>query len=194
MLVRILSREAAALGIVIAILLGLTACGAAETGGVSSAPTAQSATISAPTTIPTQERDATVVAPTSVGTIVASHGGAVQDQVSLIDALRKAGATVTPQEMVEQPFMSVKGTRLVVNGADVQVFEYAGEAAAKLDLIQVTDVLAGRGTTMITWVASPHVYHAGRVIVLYIGDDAATLKLLQERLGAPAAEQQLPSR
>ena len=56
------------------------------------------------------------------------------------------------------------------------------------------DVLAGRGTTMITWVASPHVYRAGCVIVLYIGDDAATLKLLQETLGAPVAEQQLPSR
>src|SRR5262245_1028725 len=46
---------------------------------------------------------------------------------------------------------------------------------------------------MISWVASPHAYRAGRVLALYIGDDQTTLKLLRDVLGEPIAEQQLPA-
>ena len=116
--------------------------------------------------------------------MVTSHGETVKDQVSLLDALRKAGANVQVGDAVEQPFLSVSGTQVTVNGTDVQVFEYADEAAAQADVATLADTIAGRGTTMITWVASPHAYHAGRVIVLYVGDDAATLKLLEDALGA----------
>ncbi len=180
------------------VLLLLVACGAVETGGASSAPsaqptngvaTAEPTAVPFPTVAPTQA-SASATEP-SGGTAVASHGGLVKDQVSLLDALRKAGATVTIGDQVEQPFLSVTGTQVTVNGADVQLFEYVDEAAAQADATKLTDTLAGRGTTMISWVASPHAYRAGRVIVLYVGDDPAVLKLLQDVLGAPFAEQQL---
>ena len=38
-------------------------------------------------------------------------------------------------------------------------------------------------TTMITWVDTPHFYKAGRIIVLYVGSNAAILSLLEEVLG-----------
>jgi hypothetical protein len=172
-------------------LVILTACGVAETGGAPGATPTQALTAASPTSQATQVAHSTVAESTSTGTVVASQGGAVQDQASLIDALRKAGATVTIGDQVEQPFLSATGTQVTVNGTDVQVFEYADEAAAQTDGTKLTDTLAGHGTAMISWVASPHAYRAGRVIVLYVGDDPATMKLLQDVLGAPFAEQQL---
>jgi len=196
----ILLRKLRTVLAIVALLLPLVACGAAETGGASSAPSAQPTNARVATAEPTVEQ-ATMVAPTQAsagatepsggGTAVASHGGPVKDQVSLIDALRQAGATVTIGDQIEQPFLSVKGTQISVNGVDVQVFEYPDEAAAQADAAKLADTLAGRGTTMLNWVASPHAYRAGRVLALYVGDDPAILKLLQQVLGAPFAEQQL---
>jgi len=198
-MVSILLRKVRTLLAIVAVLLLLVGCGAAETGGASSAPSAQP-TINAVATAEPTEEPAPTVAPaqasagateaTGGGTAVASHGGPVKDQVSLLDSLRKAGATVTIGDRVEQPFLSATGTLVTINGTDVQVFEYADEAAAQADATKLTDTLAGRGTAMISWVASPHAYRAGRVIVLYVGDDPALLKLLQDVLGAPFAEQQ----
>ena len=188
----------------VALLLLLAACGTAETGRSPGAPAAQptsgpgatvAPTVAAqPTTAPTQGSDGSANEPASTTTVVTSHGEPVNDQESLLDALRKAGANVQLGATVEQPFLSVSGTLLTVNGADVQVFEYENEAAAQADVARLADTFAGRGTTIITWVASPHAYHSGRVIALYVGDDAATLKLLEGVLGAPIAELDVPAR
>ncbi len=39
------------------------------------------------------------------------------------------------------------------------------------------------GTTMMTWVATPHFYKAGKLIGLYVGDDSNVLGILEEVLG-----------
>lgn len=116
-------------------------------------------------------------------TPVVSHGGPVEDQVSLIDALRAAGAEVELGETVEQVFFSVTGQILKVNGADVQVFEYESPEAMEEDAAQVAPDGGSIGTSMVTWVATPHFYKAGRVLVLYVGDDAPILDLLKGVLG-----------
>ncbi|MEW6286172.1 MAG: hypothetical protein AB1509_08080 [Chloroflexota bacterium] len=112
-----------------------------------------------------------------------SHGGAVEDQVSLLDALRAAGAEVEIGEAVEQPFFSVKGQILKVNGADVQVFEYESAEAMEADAGQVAPDGGSIGTSMVSWVQAPHFFKAGRVLVLYVGEDAAVLGLLEGALG-----------
>jgi hypothetical protein len=188
----------------VALLLLVAACGTAETGSSSGAPAAQPtgapavtaapASAGQPTAAPTQERGGSATSPTSSTAVGVSQGRAVNDQMSLIDTLRKAGANVQIGDSVEQPFMSVSGVQVTVNGADVQVFEYADEAAAQSDVATLNDTLAGRGTTMITWVASPHAYHSGRVLVLYVGDDAGVLKLLEGVMGAPVVELDVPAR
>src|SRR5262245_4103269 len=88
----------------ISLLLLLAACGTAETGGSSEASSAQPtsgasatampATRAQPTTAPTQGSDLSAIGPTSTASAIASHGGAVNDQVSLVDRLRQAGANV----------------------------------------------------------------------------------------------------
>src|SRR6266545_7771754 len=192
MIVQYRTKVGTTLTAIVAVVI-LAACGVAETGGAPGATPTQALTAPSPTSQATQVALSTVAEPTSTGTVVASQGGAVQDQASLIEALRKAGATAMIGDQVEQPFLSTTGTQVTINGTDVQVFEYADEAAAQADATKLTDTLAGRGTAMISWVASPHAYRAGRVIVLYVGDDPAILKLLQGVLGAPVAEQLRPS-
>jgi len=112
-----------------------------------------------------------------------SHGGTVEDYVSLVDALREAGAEVLPGETVEQAFFSVRGQIIKVNGADVQVFEYESAEAMEADASQVAPDGGSIGTSMVMWVEAPHFFKAGRVLVLYVGEDAAILDLLKSVLG-----------
>jgi hypothetical protein len=113
----------------------------------------------------------------------ASHGGPVEDYVSLVDALRMMGATVEPGDTVEQAFFSVTGQIIKVNGADVQVFEYESAEAMEADAAQVSADGGSIGTSMVTWIAAPHFFKTGRVLVLYVGDDAAVFDLLKPVLG-----------
>jgi len=113
----------------------------------------------------------------------ASQAGPVQEMTSLVDALRAAGATVELGEPVEQAFFSVGGDILKVNGMDVQVFEYNSVEAMEADAIQVSDDGGSIGTSMVTWLAPPHFFKTGRILVLYVGDDQGILKLLEGLLG-----------
>ncbi len=172
----------------------LVACGVAQPGSSGGDPTASrpvATTSSAPSATASADSptvaSALPAAPTS-----AAQSGPVTDQASLINALQAAGASVAVKDSIQQPFLQVSGRQVTVDGEDVQVFEYSDTAAAHADALKLADVLAGKGTTMVNWVASPHAYQAGRLIALYIGDDVATLKQLQHVIGSPIAEQQRP--
>jgi hypothetical protein len=121
-----------------------------------------------------------------MSTPATSHGGPVVDQVSFIDALRKAGFNVTPGSKMTQPFLSAAGQTLAVNTESVQVYEYPDEAAAASDAskIQPDATIAG---TSVMWVAQPHFYRAGKLIVLYVGTNATLLTGLDSVLGKPFA-------
>ncbi|MBI2847770.1 MAG: hypothetical protein HYX83_01195 [Chloroflexi bacterium] len=116
-----------------------------------------------------------------------SHGGPVKDYVSLIDNLRAVGATVEPAGEVFQDFFSVTGRAIMVNGENVQVFEYPGESLANAE----ASTISPDGSTITTkdraiivdWIAAPHFYKAGRVLVLYVGDGASVVDLLEAALG-----------
>ena len=62
----------------------------------------------------------------------------VTDYVSLIDQLRKSGANVEPAGTIDQPFFSVVGKSILVNGENVQVFEYSTQAEAEEDASNVS--------------------------------------------------------
>ena len=125
-------------------------------------------------------------APTPTPPVV-SHGGPVTDYVSLIDNLRASGATVEPAGEISQPFFSVKGNAITVNGENVQVFEYADAAAVEAEAALVSADGSSVGTTMVSWVAAPHFYQAGKLIVLYVGDSATVINVLEAVLGTQFA-------
>lgn len=62
------------------------------------------------------------VTPNAVAGPTTSHGGPVEDYVSLVDALRAASTNVEPGGSVEQAFFTVTGQILKVNDKHVQVF------------------------------------------------------------------------
>ena len=90
-------------------------------------------------------------------------------------------------DSVEQPFFTVSGQILMVNETEVQVFEYEAVEAMEVDASLVASDGASVGTTMISWIAPPHFYKTGRIIVLYLGEDAAILDLLNQVLGVQFA-------
>lgn len=120
------------------------------------------------------------------GTVV-SHGGPVADYVSLLDSLRAAGATVDPAGTISQPFFAPEGQLLTVNGEDVQAFEFASEAEANAIAQTVSADGSSVGTSMISWVAPPDFYKAGRLIVIYVGSDSGVINILQEIMGSQFA-------
>lgn len=108
---------------------------------------------------------------------------AVEDQADLVSALETAGATVEIGEPISQAFFSPEGSILKVNGADVQVFEYDSMEAMGTEASQVASDGGSIGTSMVTWVDTPHFFKSGRILVLYVGSDSAVLDLLEGILG-----------
>jgi hypothetical protein len=119
--------------------------------------------------------------------IAASHGGPVQDYVSLIDNLRKLGATVNPVGDVTQPFFSTKGNVIRVNGEEIQIFEYPSAAAAMAEVGKISPEGSTIGTSIVSWTANPHFFQKERLVVLYIGTNSGVTQLLTTALGSQVA-------
>ncbi len=111
----------------------------------------------------------------------------VNDLESFLAALRAAGANVEAVGLITQPFFPVEGQAIQVNGADVQVFEFPTETDARSAASQISPDGGSAGTTMINWMATPHFYQAGKLIVLYVGDDSSITTLLTSVLNAQFA-------
>lgn len=107
----------------------------------------------------------------------------VEDLGTLSKALRDAGAIVESNETIRQEFFTVEGRILKLNGVDVQVFEYKSPEAMEAEAALVAPDGGSVGTSMMMWMATPHFFKAGSVLVLYVGVDAATLDLLTSVLG-----------
>lgn len=169
-----------------------------DTRTVRVAPTATSTTVPTLTTaaatlalttvgINPQSNQATEKEATSPSTPPVSHGGPVQDYVSLIDNLRKQGATVNLAGDVTQPFFTATGKVISVNGEEVQIFEYADTAAAKAEATKISPDGSTIGTSMASWRSNPHFFQKERLIGLYVGTNAGVNQLLTNALGPQVA-------
>jgi len=130
---------------------------------------------------------ASAAADTPTAEDTSSQPVAVQDQASLVAALKAAGATVEVGDSITQDFFSEEGQTVKVNGADLQVFAYENAQAMEKDASQVAPDGGSIGTSMVTWIDTPHFYKAGRIIVLYLGNDQTILGLLNNVIGAQFA-------
>ncbi len=115
---------------------------------------------------------------------------------SLRDELRAHGASVRENGLGSQPFLGGTDHRLTVDGASVDVFEYQTTAGASLDAARIspdgstiTKGLGplGGGAAAVDFIAPPHWFHSGRLIVLYVGRDSGALALLRATLGTQLA-------
>jgi hypothetical protein len=113
----------------------------------------------------------------------------VTDYKSLAASLRAAGASVKPGAKVDQPFFSVSGRLIEVDGEEVQVFNFANSAAAKAQAARVSATGTSIGTTKVHWIGPPHFYRTNSVLLLYVGDSERLLKVLESVLGPQFAGQ-----
>lgn len=132
-----------------------------------------------------------------VGFVLSSVGCAEQSPAGpsavlttdvLIRQLEQQGATVAlggdmPRDAF--PFFSVNARRLLVNGEDVQVFEYPDDKAAEQEAARVGPTGSPIGTTQVLWIAPPRFYRKGRLIVLYVGKTGEVVRSLEAILGPP---------
>ncbi len=63
------------------------------------------------------------------------------------------------------------------------MFEYENAAAAQEEAARVSPDGSSVGTTIITWVSTPHFYRSGENIVVYVGTSRELLSLLDSVLG-----------
>ena len=116
------------------------------------------------------------------------------DYTSLVDSLRQAGATVEPggEKLYPRPIFSVTCKVIKVNGEDVLVLEYDDEAAAEAEAQLVHPHGSTFGTFAVgkpgvivefNWIAPPHWYKSGKIIVIYVGENQTMIDLLESLLG-----------
>ena len=115
-----------------------------------------------------------------------SDRGPALDQEGLLSALRGAGGEVALKGPVQQPFLSVEGAVITLNGAEVQVFEYPDTELAREEAKRLAAAATGGGSQP-NWNGTPHVFAGGRMLVLYVGDDRDIFTRLQRVLGPSIA-------
>ncbi len=116
-----------------------------------------------------------------VGTEVVRVTPALAD---LEDNLLATGAEVKVSgEVVKQPFFSVDSRIIEVNGERVQVMEYGDAAALEAEAAGISPDGSSVGTTMVTWVGSPHFFRTESLIVLYVGESPTVIEALVKVMG-----------
>jgi len=108
---------------------------------------------------------------------------AATDYAGFIERLRARGASVEIEGEAEQPFLSVTGKMIKIDGEDVQVFQFSSPAAVETQAARISRDGGTVGTNKIQWIDSPHFYKQGKLLVLYVGDDDKALKALESVLG-----------
>ncbi|MDQ3803178.1 MAG: hypothetical protein M3416_04915 [Acidobacteriota bacterium] len=111
----------------------------------------------------------------------------VKDLDTLAEALKAQGLNVERAGDVSQPFFSVEGHALNVDGENVQVFQYRTAGAAEKEAGQVSPDGSSVGASIMSWVGTPHFFKREKIIVLYVGDNPRVLDALRAALGVQFA-------
>jgi hypothetical protein len=129
----------------------------------------------------------------SVGTVSPSPGATpsaqpVTDYSSFTQSLDAAGFTVRDGERTQGGLLSAPSQTAFIDGVKVSTFEYPSEKA--MDDVRSSISPDGYsvptrtgGIALVEWVATPHFYGVGKLLVLYVGDERRTLRALDLLLG-----------
>jgi hypothetical protein len=130
--------------------------------------------------------------PTRVEGEIPPTGQEVVTSSELIGSLEDAGRDVSVIGDVNQPFIPVTGQLMQVNGQEVQVFEFSTQQERQ----QISDLLRREGYTIegiAPGVQDPYIWDQGRLLVIYVGQDQATINTLNSFLGESMAfDRELP--
>lgn len=114
------------------------------------------------------------------------------DYKALLKTLQARDATVIPDGDVSQPFMNAQQGHIVkIQGEQIQVYEYATVSDVGTQVSHISPdgstftvkSLTGTSGSIVDWIAPPHFYKQGRVIVLYVGKNSTIIQTLKNVLG-----------
>jgi len=99
-----------------------------------------------------------------------------------------AGATVvTGGEVPASLFEGASGQTYLVNDVELQVYEFNDAATAEAAAATISPDGGMINDSAVRWAGPPHFFRQDNLIIVYIGDDAATLDLLGGTFGTPFA-------
>ena len=107
----------------------------------------------------------------------------ISDLDSLVAALEAEGLAPEVVDTLSQPFFDVDAIIVTITTGEMQVYEFADEQAAQDAAALVEPEGYSIGTSMVNWIATPHFYRSGAMIVIYLGFDDATAATLSSLLG-----------
>ncbi len=117
----------------------------------------------------------------------AGPGEGIDNYESFKSALEARTLEVEFEDEIVQDFFDPAGKLISVDGEEIQVFEFPSQADAVRAAGSISPEGSSIGTTMVTWIAPPHFYQSGNLIVIYVGTDADTILMLEELLGEQLA-------
>jgi hypothetical protein len=107
---------------------------------------------------------------------------------AFVSEWESGGATVvTGGEVPVSLFDGAAGQTYIVDDAELQVYQFDDEDAAETAAETISADGGMINDVSVRWAGAPHFYRLGDTIVLYVGDDAATLERLGGSLGTPFA-------
>lgn len=118
------------------------------------------------------------------------ENGAGDDVVApaFVGEWESSGATVvTGGQIPVSLFDGAAGQTYIVDDAELQVYQFKDEATAEAAAGTISADGGMINDVSVRWAGAPHFYRLGDTIVLYVGDDAATLERLGGAFGTPFA-------
>jgi hypothetical protein len=125
---------------------------------------------------------------------IESNGNAITnrysiDYASFISAMREKGYSLEELQPQTSPdehrLFSVPAKYIKVNGENISIFEFIDSDTANSQSQTISNDGSIIGGGIIEWIAPPHFYLQGRIIVGYIGRNQALLGNLAKILGNP---------
>lgn len=107
----------------------------------------------------------------------------IESTDQLVAGLMADGYNTENLGSISQPFFEPLGQRIGLDGQEIQVFEFETEADAASSSEAISPDGGSVGTSMVTWISTPHFYRSGKLIVIYVGVDEDVIKALEGILG-----------
>ena len=117
----------------------------------------------------------------------------ITDYSSFLDYLHDSGASIRDEgETGRGLFYNAEYRIVEVDGISIQVYEFTSAKDMEADASGVspcgTQITrdSGDGKTssiFVNWIGLPHFYKAGRIMVIYIGDNCSMISLLENAFG-----------
>jgi hypothetical protein len=133
---------------------------------------------------------ATILAAILIASCARSGPPRIVTADDLMEAIQEMGAETIDLGEAPGDGFGVAGRRIRVDSAEIEVYEYENADAREAVSSTIAPEATAVGEIPTSWPDRPHIWAAGRLIVVYVGTDGGTVLLLEGILGDPITEEE----